>query len=734
MHLPHLRSLRVKMIVQIVSIGALAIVALSYVAVSRSSHDQREQIFERTAQTAAAQANHVDADFQQRQSLARTMAEFMEGNTAATRPQVSAQLKQVLVKNPTVAGTYVGYDPNAFDGRDAAFAGAKDGTTDKSGRYIPYWNRLAGTTAIEPLADMDTSAYYTQPMQQQRDVVVEPYLYDGKLLTSFVSPVIKNGKSIGIAGDDYVLTALDKTIGDIRVLKTGYAFLVTPGGLLASAPDPKLVGKATLAGLAKSKNNDDLTKIAAGIRSGHTGRLETTDPITGKSVQMFWSPVHTGGWGLVVSVPNSEILAPVHQLRRLLIIVALISLLLLGLAVALIAGRLTKPIKVFVARLQRLRENDVAGLRRGIEAMATGDLTVHATADDTKLEHLNSDEIGDAGRTLNELVDSTVASVEAYEQTRHALNGMIGGVADRAEHIGSASRQMAAVSEESGRAMGDIARAVGDVATGAESQAHRIASARDGVSQVGESVRESAAAARDTATAADQARAMATEGVEAANQASHAMEAVRDSSRGLTEAIESLSGKSEQISGIVATITGIADQTNLLALNAAIEAARAGEQGRGFAVVAEEVRKLAEESQRAAQSIGTLVTQIQDETSQTVAAVAAGAKRTEEGAATVEQTRSAFDLIGASVDDVTTRVGQIAEVAQRIAQSAEQVETDVNEIAAVVEQASSSTEEVSASTEQTSASSQQISASAQELSQTATELEELVAAFTLAPR
>ena len=67
--------------------------------------------------------------------------------------------------------------------------------------------------------------------------------------------------------------------------------------------------------------------------------------------------------------------------------------------------------------------------------------------------------------------------------------------------------------------------------------------------------------------------------------------------------IGDLGARSEQIGGIVETITGIAEQTNLLALNAAIEAARAGEQGRGFAVVAEEVRKLAEESQRAAASI-----------------------------------------------------------------------------------------------------------------------------------
>src|SRR3954447_13667699 len=177
---------------------------------------------------------------------------------------------------------------------------------------------------------------------------------------------------------------------------------------------------------------------------------------------------------------------------------------------------------------------------------------------------------------------------------------------------------------------------------------------------------------------------------------------VERSSAEVGTAMLGLASKSEEIGGIVGTITGIAEQTNLLALNAAIEAARAGDQGRGFAVVAEEARKLAEESQNAARSIASLITEIQAETSRAVDVVEDGAVRSQAGANTVLEARGAFEAIGEAVDEVTTRIDQIAAGAQEIAAEAERVQADVGEIAAVAEQSSASSEQVSASTQQTS--------------------------------
>jgi len=121
----------------------------------------------------------------------------------------------------------------------------------------------------------------------------------------------------------------------------------------------------------------------------------------------------------------------------------------------------------------------------------------------------------------------------------------------------------------------------------------------------------------------------------------------------VTDAIRGLGDRSAQIGGIVETITAIAGQTNLLALNAAIEAARAGEQGRGFAVVADEVRKLAEESQRSAVAISDLISAISAETQHVVALAEEDAARSHGRAVAVSAARDGFDSVGASVGEIT---------------------------------------------------------------------------------
>jgi methyl-accepting chemotaxis protein len=382
-------------------------------------------------------------------------------------------------------------------------------------------------------------------------------------------------------------------------------------------------------------------------------------------------------------------------------------------------------------RLRVMEERDATELRAALDAVAGGDLTRPVTAETPAIERPGTDEIGDIARATNGIRERLHGSMSAYNAMREKLAGMIGEVAGSSQQVAQTSQSVAATSQEAGTAAGEIAHAVGEVAQGAERQARSVETVREAAAEAAAAARASAQRAQDAAQAAEEARGVALEGTGAAADAQAAMEAVRDSSREVTVAIRDLAERSGQIVSIVETISGIADQTNMLALNAAIEAARAGEQGRGFAVVAEQVRELAEGSQRAAGSIADLVTGIKVETERVVTVVEAGAERTEAGAATVQQAREAFLRIERAVDDVSARIEDIAGAAEQISAGTARIQQDVGEVAAVAEESSASAEEVSASTQQTSASSQQIAASAQELTETAQRLDSLVGAFRL---
>jgi methyl-accepting chemotaxis protein len=413
-------------------------------------------------------------------------------------------------------------------------------------------------------------------------------------------------------------------------------------------------------------------------------------------------------------------------------IVLIVIALLLGGAVAVFTVRgLTGGVKAIVERMAALEKAFGERLVPGLQALAGGDLTVKLEAGTAPSSDFSTDELGRVMSQTENFRAALLECYEAYNMTVANLRSLIGEVTSTAGSVGAASKEMSSTSEEAGKATGEIAQAIGDVAQGAERQVQMLQSARRAGEEVAGAVQQSAEQAEQTAEAAGQAHEAAQAGVAAAEQANEAMRSVSDSSQEVTVAIGELASKSEQIGAIVATITGIAEQTNLLALNAAIEAARAGDQGRGFAVVADEVRKLAEESQHAAHEISQLIGAIQDETSKAVRVVQDGAKRTQDGAAVVEQTREAFLTIGQAVDDMTARIEQIAAGAQQITASVASMQEGIGEIEALAEQSSASTEQVSASTQQTSASTEQIAASAHELAGNAEQLNRLVGHFQI---
>ena len=432
---------------------------------------------------------------------------------------------------------------------------------------------------------------------------------------------------------------------------------------------------------------------------------------------------------------GNQIGSTLDSTRNLIWILTVISVLIGALAVWLIIRSITVPLAKLTDAAQRFAIGDV----------------------DIDLDVSGRDEIATVAQSFGEAIDNQKQLVSTFERfadgqigvhveprsevdalslafvgMQRKIAAMINEIATSSQILSSASSEMASTSEETGRAISEIATAVNNVASGAEQQVRSVEDAKRVTDELASAARGSAETADETAAAAEEARGLAREGVAAAEQASQAMISVRDSSVQTTAAIKTLGEKSNEIGGIVETITGIAAQTNLLALNAAIEAARAGEHGRGFAVVAEEVRHLAEESQQAAATIGSLIEEIQRETARTVQVVETGAAQTEGGVATVEQARDAFLQIGQSVEDMSARVEEIAATIRQIASGGDQMRETMSSVAAVAESSSASTQQVSASTQQSSASTQEITASAQQLATTAEELERLVSQFVLA--
>ncbi|KAA8700002.1 HAMP domain-containing protein [Pseudomonas proteolytica] len=314
------------------------------------------------------------------------------------------------------------------------------------------------------------------------------------------------------------------------------------------------------------------------------------------------------------------------------------------------------------------------------ERVAAGDLT-------HDLVSQRQDELGQLQRAMQSMT--------------MGLRDLIGGISDGVTQIASAAEELSAVTEQTSAGVNSQKVETDQVATAMNEMAATV-----------QEVARNAEEASEAAVAADQ---QAREGDRVVGEAIAQIERLAGEVGNSTEAMGHLKRESDKIGSVLDVIKSVAQQTNLLALNAAIEAARAGEAGRGFAVVADEVRSLAQRTQKSTEEIEELIVGLQSGTQQVATIMDNSRSLTD---SSVELTRRA----GNALENITRTVSAIQAMNQQIATAAEQQ-------SAVAEEINRSVLNVRDVSEQTAAASEETAASSTELARLGTHLQALVGRF-----
>ncbi len=569
--------------------------------------------------------------------------------------------------------------------------------------------------------------------------IAAPVFIDGNLesvvalqiATGQIDAIMQQAEGMGESGESYL-------VGRDLLFRSN-SRLTTEDTLLQVEVNTKGVQESfRIKGEFDGIYGDYTTKAEA---EAQTGR-EYSDELGGVPVLGSVLYLQELDWVLVNEIDTSEAFAPVTAMRNQIVMVAIIAAIAVAVLAFLVAMSIIRPISRIGDEAKKLAE--------------TGDLNTRATVS-------GKDEIGQMAEALNNMLDNVAKPVKEMARIADAmakgdlteqitvkakgdinvlvdgfkamvgsLTGLIVQVKGSASTVSATSQELAASSEEMNATTEQVTSTVTQIASGAQSQAQQVESASSEMKSLSEMVHQISSSAQSATEMSDKTNELAQSGGEAAENASAKMKEVYTEVKSSADVVGELGEKSEKIGNIVNVITDIAEQTNLLALNAAIEAARAGDHGRGFAVVAEEVRKLAENSAKAAEQISVLIKDIQTNTDKAVKSIDKGTKEVAEGTEVVEKAMAAFEEIVTSVGEVAGKVQEISAATQEQTAAVETVVKGIDSIASAAEEAAAGTEEASAATEEQTASMEEMTASAQELANLADELQEAVSVFKLA--
>ncbi|MEO6861936.1 MAG: methyl-accepting chemotaxis protein [Microcoleus sp.] len=220
--------------------------------------------------------------------------------------------------------------------------------------------------------------------------------------------------------------------------------------------------------------------------------------------------------------------------------------------------------------------------------------------------------------------------------------------------------------------------------------------------KLGISSRQIAEQAEAVAAAARQALTLAEEGTQKVEETLNQMLSLRQAVAAISQQNQRLGDSTTQIGNISAlanSVSDLATQTNMLALNAAVEAVRAGEYGKGFAVVASEIRKLADESQQAAQKINGIIPEIKGAIDSTMKATEESRKTVVAGVKTAQDTAEAFAGVREACNLVFTSNQQISFNIKQQAIAIGQVANEMNSLNRTASQSISGINQVKVGTQ-----------------------------------
>ena len=452
--------------------------------------------------------------------VARGVAMAFEGLVAdghASRALADSILKQTLARTPDVIGLWTVWEPNAFDGRDGEFVN-KPGH-DASGRYVPYWNRGKGDIAVEPNVDYTTDGagdYYLLAKRSNQETVLEPYNYKvaGKevLMTSLVVPIHNAaGDFVGVVGVDLPLATLAAEIAKVKLGESGYAALISNRGVYVAHPKLERCGKPMVA------TDPWVQPFLGNFQKGLSFDTESFSHTLDDNTFRLASPVTIGRtgtpWSVVITLRESEVLAPAVRLRNIILLIGATVLLAVLAVVWWIARGITRPIREIANELGQGADH-VASASTQVSS-AGQSLAAGASEQAASLEETSSSLEELASMTKRNAEHAATAKTLASE-TRRAADI---GAADMAQMSSAMTdlQQASASVAKIVRTIDEIAFQTNILALNAAVEAARAGEAGAGFAVVAEEVRSlarrSADAAKESAGTIDTAVQMSARGV-----------------------------------------------------------------------------------------------------------------------------------------------------------------------------------------------------------------------------